>query len=255
MARISQSTVDLLKEAGLELAIGLVVVLVVRTVLGRTLDLLARRLARRPDVDEQRLRTQLFVLRRIAVILVVTIVTWRVLETFPGTRVIAQTLLASSAVIALFVGIAVQTPMSNLGSGLLLAVAQPVRLGDRASVEGITGTVEDITAIHTVLLTDDDRRVYVPNTTMISAPIDNRTIIDPRRGVQVRVPVRLHAPLDEVIDAVEAAAHGALAEDAQVRVLVVGETLSCTARDPSLRSRTLVVTVADETGTLDATLG
>ncbi len=39
-----------------------------------------------------------------------------------------------------------------------------------------------------------------------------------------------------------------------VRVLVVGETLRCTARDPSLRSRVLVVTVLDEAGVLDAKL-
>ncbi len=43
-------------------------------------------------------------------------------------------------------------------------------------------------------------------------------------------------------------------EGAPVRVLVVGEVLRCTARDPSLRSRTLVVTVRDDVGTLDATL-
>ena len=43
-------------------------------------------------------------------------------------------------------------------------------------------------------------------------------------------------------------------DGAAVRVLVVGETLQCTAHDPSLRSRTLVVTVLDEQGTLDASL-
>lgn len=39
-----------------------------------------------------------------------------------------------------------------------------------------------------------------------------------------------------------------------VRVLVVGEVLRCTARDPSLRSRVLDVTVRDDAGTLDAKL-
>jgi hypothetical protein len=39
-----------------------------------------------------------------------------------------------------------------------------------------------------------------------------------------------------------------------VRVLVVGEELSCTARDPSLRSRTITVTVLDDAGTLDAAI-
>ena len=43
-------------------------------------------------------------------------------------------------------------------------------------------------------------------------------------------------------------------EGAAVRVLVVGETLQCTARDPSLRSRALVVTVLDDQGTLGAAL-
>ena len=39
-----------------------------------------------------------------------------------------------------------------------------------------------------------------------------------------------------------------------VRVLVVGERLRCTARDPSLRSRSLDVTVRDDAGTLDTSL-
>jgi hypothetical protein len=44
-------------------------------------------------------------------------------------------------------------------------------------------------------------------------------------------------------------------EGAPLRVLVVGEKLRCTARDPSLRSRVLVVTVLDAAATLDAQLG
>jgi hypothetical protein len=43
-------------------------------------------------------------------------------------------------------------------------------------------------------------------------------------------------------------------EGPAVRVLVVGEVLRCTARDPSLRSRSLDVTVRDAAGTLDASL-
>ena len=43
-------------------------------------------------------------------------------------------------------------------------------------------------------------------------------------------------------------------EGPAVRVLVVGEKLRCTARDPSLRSRVLVVAVVDEKATLDVQL-
>ena len=52
------------------------------------------------------------------------------------TDQIVNALLASSAVLALFVGLAFSTPLSNLGSGLLVAFAQPLRLGDRVTVGG-----------------------------------------------------------------------------------------------------------------------
>ena len=106
-------------------------------------------------------------------------------------------MLASSAVLALFAGLAFSTPLSNLGSGLLVSFTQPLRLGDRITVGGETGFVEDMALIYTTLVTDDARRIFVPNTQLTTSMIVNRTIKDPRRVVTARFPVSIETPIPE----------------------------------------------------------
>jgi small conductance mechanosensitive channel len=87
-------------------------------------------------------------------------------------------------------------------------MTQPVRLGDRTTVEDATGTVVEITLIHTVLHTDDDRRIYIPNSKMISSVVVNRSIRDPRRVIVVRLPIGLGVPVDRARAVVEEAVEG-----------------------------------------------
>ena len=51
--------------------------------------------------------------------------------------------------------IPLSTPLGNLGSGVLLAFTQPVRLGDRITVGEHTGAVKEITLSYTTRLTMD----------------------------------------------------------------------------------------------------
>ena len=115
------------------------------------------------------------------------------LSLYPQTDRIVNALLASSAVLALVVGLAFNVPLSNLGSGLLVAFAQPLRLGDRVTIADETGFVEEISLLYTTLVTDEARRVYIPNTQLTTSAIVNRTIRDPRRVVSAAFPVRLGA--------------------------------------------------------------
>ena len=111
-------------------------------------------------------------------VIVALIGTWSVLSIYPTTSEVARALLASSAVLAIFAGLALNTPLSNLGSGVLVAFTQPVRLGDRVTVGEHTGFVEAIELIYTTLVTDDERRIFVPNNQLTST-ID-RQPHDPR---------------------------------------------------------------------------
>ena len=129
--------------------------------------------------------------------LIVLVGLWSVLSIFTVTQEVAKAFLASSAVLAVIAGVALSTPLGNIGSGILLAITQPVRLGDRISVGDQTGVVSEVTLSYTTLVTDEDRHVYVPNQSMVSTMLVNRSVGDPRRIVTVQVPVGIRTSLTE----------------------------------------------------------
>ena len=190
---MSDRTVQALITAG----IGLVVVVAVRWLLGIAIGRYERRLAAKDPALAARRRTTLGFLRKVVVAFVASIAIWKVLSLYPSTDQLVNALLASSAVLAIFVGLAFNTPLSNLGSGMLVAFAQPLRLGDRVTIGEHTGFVEEVDLLYTTLVTDEARRVFIPNTQLTTSTIVNRTIRDPRRVVSAEFPVRLGASVDE----------------------------------------------------------
>jgi small-conductance mechanosensitive channel len=177
--------------------IGVVIVVAVRFLLELVYERYERRLQKRDPMAVARHRTTFNFARRVIVCILVVVVAWSVLSLYDVTSQLAKALLASSAVLALFAGLAFSTPLSNLGSGLLVSFTQPLRLGDRITVGGETGFVEDMALIYTTLVTDDARRVFVPNTQLTTSMIVNRTIKDPRRAITARFPVAITTPIPE----------------------------------------------------------
>jgi small-conductance mechanosensitive channel len=153
----------------------LVVVVAVRFGLNLVFARYERRLAERDPSVAARRRTTFSFLLRIVLALVVLIGVWSVLSVFPTTQEVASAFLASGAVLALVAGIALSTPLGNLGSGVLLAFTQPVRLGDRITVGEHTGVVERISLSYTALVTDEGPHVFVPNQMMVSTALVNLT--------------------------------------------------------------------------------
>ena len=208
-------------------AIGVLLVVATRVALDFVYNRYERRLTRRDPMAVARQRTMFTFLRRVVVALVAAVAIWNVLALYDVTSQIGKALLASSAVIALFAGLAFSTPLSNLGSGLLVAFTQPLRLGDRVSVGGETGFVEELNLIYTTLVTDDARHIFVPNTQLTTGPIVNRTIKDPRRLVAAQFPVSIGTPIDEARAVLQAAISqipGTNGEEARVRVGEIGES-------------------------------
>ena len=75
---------------------------------------------------------------------------------------LAGTVLASTAIVAAVVGFASRQVLANAIAGVVLAVTQPLRLGDVVTVDGQTGVVEDITLTYTWLRSGSDARIVVP---------------------------------------------------------------------------------------------
>jgi small-conductance mechanosensitive channel len=210
-------------------AVWIAIVIALRLVLNHAFDRYERRLAESDPSVAARRRTTFGFLLRVSVALVAVIGTWSVLSIFPATQQVASAFLGSAAVLAVIAGLALTTPLGNLGSGVLLAFTQPVRLGDRITVQDHTGIVDEISLSYTALATDEGRRIFVPNTTMVSTILVNRSVDDPRRLVTVDVPVRLGASLAEARRlTMEAASSVPQGEDLAIYVQV-GEITEHTA--------------------------
>jgi small conductance mechanosensitive channel len=98
------------------------------------------------------------------------------LSQFPELRVLSAGLLASAGLSGLVVGFAARGTLGNAISGLMISVAQPIRIGDDVELRGERGIVEDIYLIFTVLKLSDGRRLIIPNDTLASEVIKNATM-------------------------------------------------------------------------------
>lgn len=79
-------------------------------------------------------------------------------------------LLASAGVA---VGMALSGNLSNFAGGLLILLFKPFKVGDYISAQGTEGTVRAIQIFHTVLITVDNKDVFIPNGALSSGVITN----------------------------------------------------------------------------------
>jgi small-conductance mechanosensitive channel len=161
-----------------------VAVIVVAAVIAKLID---RRIAGKELAAGTETRYR--VLRRAIVATVAFVGVLSALLVIPGVRAVAGGLLASSAVIGLVIGFASQRVLGNAVAGILIALSQPLRLGDHVEVEGQHGVVEEIGLTYTWLRLPDNDRLVVPNEKIASTSIRNSTIRSERTFAEVSVQV------------------------------------------------------------------
>jgi small-conductance mechanosensitive channel len=119
--------------------------------------------------------TQVRILARAAITLVVVITASLALTTFESVRDYGVSLFASAGVAGLVAGLAARPVLSNLIAGVQIAMTQPIRLEDAVIVENEWGWVEEITATYVVIRLWDWRRLVVPLSYFIEKPFQNWT--------------------------------------------------------------------------------
>jgi small conductance mechanosensitive channel len=73
----------------------------------------------------------------------------------------------------LAVGMAFSGSLQNFAGGVMLLIFKPFKLGDFVSMQGETGTVKEIQIFQTVLLTTDNKSIFLPNGQIINGNITN----------------------------------------------------------------------------------
>ena len=97
----------------------------------------------------------------------------------------------------LAVGLAMQGSLSNFAAGVLIVLFRPYRVGDFIEAAGISGVVEQVQILTTVLKTGDNKQVIVPNGQIMDSIITNYSANDTRR-VDMVVGVSYGDDLDKV---------------------------------------------------------
>jgi small-conductance mechanosensitive channel len=178
--------------------------------------------------------TRLRILRRVTTVSIIVVGVAIALTQFAAVNRAAAALLASGAIAAAVIGFAARSTLANAIAGILIAVAQPIRLGDLVTIEGETGVVEDVRLSYTFLRTADDVRIVIPNERLASSVIRNASI------ATVRVRTSLWLAADADIGAALAALNAALPDSAPrvaettpegVRIVLGGGSVSVGDRD------------------------
>lgn len=123
------------------------------------------------------------------------------------------------------VGLAMQGSLSNLAGGLMLLIFKPFRVEDYIESQGVSGTVEEISIMYTVLCTPDNKTVTLPNGTLMNSTVVNYSKKDMRR-VDIAVNVAVDSDIDRVRDLLTsiAAAHPMVAQEPAMAVAYTGRT-------------------------------
>ncbi len=110
-----------------------------------------------------------------------------VLIGLPTVGIELSSLVIVLSTVGIGLGLGLQKIAENFVSGMILMFERPIRIGDRVIIDDITGTVVEIWSRITLVRTNDNVTILVPNAKIISDAVINLTHND--RQVRFRFPV------------------------------------------------------------------
>ncbi|WP_051671782.1 mechanosensitive ion channel family protein [Oribacterium sp. P6A1] len=80
------------------------------------------------------------------------------------------TILASAG---MAIGLSLQGALSNIAGGIMLLIFRPFNVGEYIQANGVEGTVRAISIMYTTLLTNDNKKIMIPNGELMNKSITN----------------------------------------------------------------------------------
>jgi small-conductance mechanosensitive channel len=178
-----------------------------------------------PEAD-----TRLRLIERLVYATILTIGIAAALSKFDAVREIGRALLTSGAIAAAVIGFAARQTLANVVAGVMIAVTQPLRIGDWVDFEEHYGVVEDITLSYTVVRTGADQRVIIPNEKLASGVLRNDSLVSAPVAVDVSVWLPATGDAEKAIEVLEAETGGSVSVAEAVpwgiRLAVGGEAVA-----------------------------
>ena len=170
--------------AGVAILVALLIAFVLDRIFRRRGRQIAKAVAGGGEVTPE-MATRLRFVRRLIYAVIIVIGIAVALSNFDGVNQLARSLLASGAIAAAILGFAARQTLANFVAGVMLAVTQPLRVGDWVYVEDQYGVVDDIRLTFTYLRTLGGQTVVIPNEKLASGILRNDTLAEGLVGLEV----------------------------------------------------------------------
>jgi len=132
--------------------------------------------SREPTESKRSKRTRIVLLDNLISGILVILAVLLILAGIPQLKALSYSLLASAGIFAVIIGFATQKTLSNVISGIFLALYEPFRVGDKIRIFNEYGEIEDLTLRHTIVRTWDNKRIVIPNSVIDEKEIINYSI-------------------------------------------------------------------------------
>jgi small-conductance mechanosensitive channel len=176
LLKIPANVADLLRHVLALCIIGAVSWLCIRLVNGLEEFVLKQYdIAAGDNLRARKIHTQLRVIKRIVIVIIIIIGFSAMLMTFEKVKQLGTSLLASAGIAGIIIGFSAQRSLATLFAGLQIAITQPIRIDDVVIVENEWGRVEEITLTYVVVRIWDLRRLVLPITYFTERPFQNWT--------------------------------------------------------------------------------
>ena len=193
-----EEAITMLKTTGVDLGINLVTAIVIFYVGRLVINVIMRGLRtvlQKQDVDKT---LETFVCNLVRIVLLMFVM----IAAISAVGIQTTSFIAVLGAAGLAVGLALQGSLANFASGVLIVMFRPYKVGDWVEAAGISGAVEEVQILTTVLKTGDNKTVIIPNSQIMDSIITNYSANDTRR-VDMIVGVSYEDDLDKVRSTLE----------------------------------------------------
>ncbi|ASW75940.1 mechanosensitive ion channel protein MscS [Chryseobacterium piperi] len=103
--------------------------------------------------------------------------------------------IGSLGVAGVIAGVALKDLVASIFSGMLIGIDKAFKVGDYVTIGSNSGTVQEIGFLTTKIITDDGKKVYIPNQVIFNSPFSNITASPQRRII-----LNFEIPVDQDIN-------------------------------------------------------
>ena len=138
---------------------------------------------------------------------------------------------------AAIVGFAARQTLANLVAGIMLAITQPLRVGDWVTFEDHYGVVEDVRLNFTILRTLSEQRIVIPNERLASGVLRNDTLETEAVGLDVSIWLPAGADVPRALDVLREETGQSVSDRRDARPRACGSRSAASACRPPERAK------------------